>query len=259
MTETSEFERVLEAAARIPDGACEVCPEPERFIAFHRGELEADAMETLRERIARCERCGERSRDARRFLDALAGGMVADGIVAGEGAATRLVGRRRLWAAAAAVIVLGAGVGFWLRWSAPAPWESVSIAKAPYDDVVWRQSKSDEAEFAEAMDPYARGELPAAARTLETFLAAHPGHGEAQFYLGVTFLLLGRPGDAAKLLERAAAGGVEDAPWYLSLALLKAGVPETALASLDRVAAAPGPYQPQAAALAAAIRRRLER
>jgi hypothetical protein len=88
--------------------------------------------------------------------------------------------------AAAATLLFALACGLWLlrrevapaartAWNAPPVFVATELrAPAPLA-----------AEFARAMEPYARAAWPEARRTLEAFLAQHAAHGPAHFYLAV--------------------------------------------------------------------------
>ncbi len=177
-------------------------------------------------------------------------------------------------AAAVTVLVLCLVPSAWHRTPAPGDdaldWRDLAVEKAAYlpplagtDDLVWRGDQGESApgapgagrnsDLARAMQPYEAGDYGTAVRSLEEFLAAHPGDGAALFYEGVSLLLLGRAEDSLAPLEQAsmrtAGSDRDEALWYLALARLKTGNPEAAIEDLDRVVAGGGMHAQEAAAL----------
>jgi tetratricopeptide (TPR) repeat protein len=270
MTHDERVEAVLKRAFE-SRGSGE-CPGESALVAFYRGRLSEAEAESVREHLAACAACVELARDARAFVEAMGDAVVP---AMPPSRATR-------WLAAAAVLAVALLAGIWLTRTAPvapdpetraaepspkAPgrWQDLPVAAAAYpaapeDELVFRSDEPRADEFREAMAPYVRGDHAAAEAALTRFLASHPGDAGAAFYRGVSLLLLGRPEEAAPLLE-SAAGSPEppdEARWYLALALLKAGEDSAALRALEAVAGVPGPRQLEAKRLAGEVRGALD-
>lgn len=243
----------LSAAARAVAAArSSGCPPEERLLALHARSLSPADEEDVRDHLAVCDSCGETSRDARRFLDAMA-----------QRRPTRSAWRLPLAAAAGLLLALGAAwTAVLLRGrepqpqaaatAAPAPparafdaWADLAIAKAPYapaatvdEEIVFRGESGGEAApsaFSRAMEAYARDDFAAAERDLGAHLRQDPGDRRASFYRGVSLLLLGRAGEARPPLTAAAEGqgaAALEARYYLALACLRSGEAAAAEASL---------------------------
>jgi len=112
------------------------------------------------------------------------------------------------------------------------------------------------APFARGMEHYAARRYASAEPLLAQASRAAPRDAEAAFYLGVTRLLLDRPGEAEAALRVA----VTSAPtsglyrWYLAQAFLRRGDGRAALRELDRLAAGSDEFSEKARALRTRIR-----
>jgi len=241
---TGPGDRLREAcsASAAPRGPC---LSAERLIAFYGGEIEGPEAEALREHLAACPVCLELARDARTFLAA----MGDETLIAAQKAAPTQRAWGRRWAAAAALFLVAglAAWGWWRHARAPA-WQELTIAKAEYplprvDDqgIVWRGEEEETDAFAQAIDPYVRGDYAAAEQRLATYLRQHPKDPEADLYRGVSLLLLRRRGEAIAPLEETAGSGQEpvasEARWYLAQAYLATGAISSARHELERLAA----------------------
>jgi tetratricopeptide (TPR) repeat protein len=108
---------------------------------------------------------------------------------------------------AAAALLLGLALGLWFLRGGDEGRERALAALVPPTYVAGELRGADEdlaAEFARAMEPYARAEWPAAVRALEELLARHPAHGPAHFYLAAASAALGDTARAEAEYERAA-------------------------------------------------------
>lgn len=258
---TRSFDEEVERAARAIHPSETSCHSAERLVDFYIHRLDEAEAEDLRSHLAACPACLAAAADARRFVASMRG--LRDLPVA----ASRSV-RRGGWLAAAAVAAVAAGlVVYQMGGHSPtdpvARWRELVVAKAPYtpgergDGVLWRGGAApsgEEGAFADGMKAYASGDLALAARLLEASLSSGSGHDEAPFYLGVTLLLLERPGEAHAQLERAARGTAPgtraEATWYLALARLKSGRQDAAIELLEDLVADPaGSHRREAADL----------
>jgi hypothetical protein len=112
----------------------------------------------------------------------------------------------------------------------------------------------DQAAFLAAIGPgfdaYRAGLFALAAGRLDAVGQAYPEAVEPPLYAGVSLLLLNRPAEAVRRLERArtlARGEfVAEADWQLSLAHVHAGDPELARPGLQGLCATTSPYQARA-------------
>jgi hypothetical protein len=248
----------LRAALRARPGAVGACPAEERVFAFYAGSLAFADEDEVRAHLVACAACREVAADAREFLAA----------IGGEPGRTAALGspRWRTVAALAAGLVLLAGGALLTRRlvprpqpsaapaPAPNPWRDLPVETAEYvpeDDVLWRDEGAPAGDgFADAMEPYARGDFAESARRLGAYLARRPQDTRARFYHGVTLLLLGRDGEAVAALEPVT--GDErlgpEARWYLALAHLRAGESKRARPLLQGLAEGSGPRRAAAQA-----------
>jgi tetratricopeptide (TPR) repeat protein len=260
---------VAEAMRRQPRKRA--CLNADQLVEFYRGELDESQIELIRDHLAECTDCLELARDARQFLAAMGESVTAElrnGTVSSGWFQTR--SGKLLLIAASLVIVAGAGLLVWREWrvKSPAgrqaqgpsatptprvpenPWQDLTIAKAEYtrpktsrEELIWRdgnaQTPNRPGPFVRAMAPYEQNDFAAAEKQLAQFLEKNPNHAAANFYRGVSQLLLGKLSEAVTSLEAAVAHGDvgfrEEALWYLALAHLKAGSHSRALADLDAV------------------------
>ncbi len=245
------------------------CPDTARIWAAVTGELPARTARELVDHAATCPACAFAWRLAHEVA-------VEAGTESAAAAAPASIFTGFRWRSAwlAAGLALAALLGTFLalqlggqgRRDAAAHWRHVAVIPAPSvatgGALVWRGEPAADAELAAALVPYSQGDWPAAERALSSLMLTHPADGRGAFYLGVTLLLLDRPGDAAARLEeagrlRGVAADLID--WYLALALLKSGRAADAIAPLDRLAAAPVHHRAEAMALRERVRAVLER
>jgi hypothetical protein len=228
-------------------GARSACPAPDLLLPAVEGVLPEPGLTRVREHLATCPLCRELSTaldnaasegpslQERGRLDARFAGL----------------GRRRFpsWMAAAAAVLLTAGAAAWVSLlpefrppvpgepprSAPAPSRAPAFVLAlkkpsielPAAALVLRGSTVEPyiSALVAALDPFRRGQYDDAARRLAAVERQYPQKPHVPFYLGVSELLAGRPGDAIAPLQRSrslAADGTAihaDASWYLAVAL----------------------------------------
>jgi hypothetical protein len=109
-------------------------------------------------------------------------------------------GRLRLFAAAAAVLLLSSLGVWWLRIRPDREGRLAANDPPRYVAAELRApGEPGDGAFERAMEPYGRSQWSEAARELTAFLEQRPGHGPARFYLAATHEQLGE-------LERAEAG-----------------------------------------------------
>jgi hypothetical protein len=257
-----KFEDELKEASRSLSSPAGSCLPEDRLLAFYGDRVEEGEAEEIRGHLAACPSCVATAREARAFSETMSGW-------AGRREARPVRPRAAWWLAAAAVILAAGLIAYRLATSPVVPEASrrsdVIVAKAPYpldtgskEPILWRGGSSDETgaprDFGPGMEAYAGGRLEDAARRLASALETTPAHEPSRFYLGVTLLLLERPGEAIDPLQRVAADGTpllrQEARWYLALASLKAGHTVRAAEILSAIASNPeGPHGAEAAAL----------
>ena len=250
------------------------CLDEDQLVEFYLGRLEESRNESIQDHLAECSDCLELSKDVRQFLAVMDKSMDSTDAVPAEASHSSPfglgVGPRLFLLAASVVVAVTAGIVYWQgsRVEAPPPqaqgpqptasatttpenpWRDLQIAKAQYtpattppDEPLYRddspQAQPKPSAFAQAMQPYERNDFAEADRRLKQFTEKSPGHAAAQFYRGVSLLLLGKPTEAIAPLETAVAKGEgrmrEEAQWYLALTYLKVGDHSQALKQLDTV------------------------
>jgi tetratricopeptide (TPR) repeat protein len=109
-----------------------------------------------------------------------------------------------------------------------------------------------------ALEPYQSGDYGAATSRLEAFVQQYPAAADGFLYLGVSYLMAGRPAEALAPLERAAALKPEaerrEIDWYLAAADQRSGRLPNAKTLLGGLCEAPGAFQPDACAAEATLR-----
>lgn len=250
MRKDEPIERILQEAVERLAAEVGPCPPPESLVAFYEGRLSEPEMELLRDHIAACAACTATAREVRGFLAQ----------PSARAAPARASHRRPL--AVAAVFALGALLGLFLSrswepsqlstWQEMLPHILVKKDWAPpvaSTALLWRdveppQGGPPQDAFAQAMDPYLRGEYAAASAALRGVLQDNPFHEPAALYLGISLLLDHQPEEASVVLEKLAAGAAlketrDEALWYGALSRLEANRPQDARVLLDRLLAQP--------------------
>jgi tetratricopeptide (TPR) repeat protein len=274
------------AAQRRPRAA--PCLDEDQLVEFYLGRLEESRNDSIQDHLAECADCLELSKDVRQFLAAMDESVDSiDAVPAGVSHESPFglgVAPRLFLLAASLAIAVGAGLWFWRasRVEAPPPqaqrpqptpsatttpenqWRDLQIAKAQYtpattprDEPLYRddspQAQRKPSAFAQAMQPYERNDFAEADRRLGQFTEKNPSHAAAQFYRGVSLLLLGKSAEAIAPLETAVTKGEgrmrEEAHWYLALTYLKTGDHLKALEQLDNVVQISGKRRSDAEAL----------
>ena len=109
-----------------------------------------------------------------------------------------------------------------------------------------------------ALEPCQSGDYGAATSRLEAFLHQYPAAADGFLYLGVAYLMAGRPVEAVAPLERAAALKPEaerrEIDWYLATAEQRSGRLSDGKTLLAELCQAPGAYQANACAAAATLK-----
>jgi len=119
------------------------------------------------------------------------------------------------------------------------------------------------AALASALEPFGRGDYEDAARRLDAIRLAQPDDAFASYYLGVSYLLAGRPADADVPLQRAreltAPGTVMhgDATWYLAIVLERSDRVDQAAPLLKQLCGSGGSHDAPACAALVALASRI--
>jgi len=154
---------------------------------------------------------------------------------------------RRPWvfAVAAAVVAVAAGLGVWMRLEPtsairPELAELAAIVPPEYAPVRLRGSEDEAAgRFREAMELYAVGDWNSALPGLRAAAVLDPEAPHIAFYLGACALLAGETHEAIIQLQRTVDLGdtpfLEEALFYLAKAHLQAGDVTAARGALDKV------------------------
>jgi tetratricopeptide (TPR) repeat protein len=215
----------------------------ERYLL--RGLSEAD-QEAFEQHYFECPRCFEELQTYRALQLELKRAAPA---ISAERADTR-IGSTWAWAAAAAVAVLVIGVSTWLREkgpvtrsvqtpvqqaparqqpvepSVPSLSELTQVQPPPYVPATFR-GPEDEArrQFRQAMQLYSKGDFQAAISGLRSASKLDPKAPDISFFLGVCYLLTGRPDTAINHLRATVPLGdspyLEDAHFYLAKAYIQ--------------------------------------
>jgi hypothetical protein len=181
------------------------------------------------------------------------------------------------WGAVAAALLVAAGLGWWRFHPTPAPLAPVAshaaqpvdngsalelFARAdppPYTVPKLRGGSGSGARFREGMAQYRVGNYDAAISALTSAAAADPKSADAQFFLGICYLLTGRA-DLAKARLRATIDlgdslDLEMARFYLAKAFLREKDAAAAEAELERAIAMHGDLEKQSRELLEQIRK----
>jgi tetratricopeptide (TPR) repeat protein len=161
-------------------------------------------------------------------------------------AALRPSAWRQPWVLAlAAVVVVAAGLGIWIRFQPnstvrPELAELAAVVPPTYAPVRLRGSEDDAAHrFREAMELYAAGDWRGALPGLRAAAGLDPEAPHIGFYLGACALLAGETGEAITELERTADLGdtpfLEEALFYVAKAHLREGGVTAAREALGKV------------------------
>jgi len=155
------------------------------------------------------------------------------------------------WAAIAAAVAAIAVTGVLVRQlRAPSSDDRPSVLRLQKSivginqdsDLVWRGSgRSERADLALALEPYAKDDFAEAARRLKDVVSRHPQSAVAHLHLGVSLLFLHQPDAAIAPLENAERLAVTqpelaaDAGWYLALAFHALGQNQRSVEKLEAV------------------------
>jgi hypothetical protein len=221
----------------------------ERYL---RGELSDEESQHFEEHYFSCDDCWERLRDlsVTRLELAEPRWAVADG----EAVRPGWMGGWT-WALAAVLALLAVGVAFWLKDSTPGAsegrWtELAAVEPAPYQPQSLRGPDVEANAFEEAMVPYQRGDYGVAAERLTVVVGIEPQNAAASFYLGVSYLLSGRPREAVESLTRVVDAGesrfLESALWYRAKAWLRQGDVAAAREDFENLASRDGALEAEA-------------
>lgn len=253
-------------------------PDEETWVRFASGELAADERERLVDHALSCEECAAIARAVAHVRE---GAPAID-----PGAAlttTPSHGRRDVWVAMAAALVIAIGGVLALRQGQPTRTETDGLvsatpsgqtpAPAPLEPREWARldaapevrlpaslalavrgadQERDELlqAFGEGIAPYREGRFREAAARLAPLAARRPDVPEFAFYLGVARLHAGDSSAAVVPLRAARASALvgDDARWHEAVALERATRRGEAEAVLSELCASSSPYQPRACA-----------
>jgi tetratricopeptide (TPR) repeat protein len=250
------------------------CPAPELLLAADSGSLPEERGAEVIAHLRSCSRCSALLRDLsdRELADpqpeeaARIRNRVFDGIAVPDALTAWRV--RPSFALAAALSLAFIGVLLWYSSSnvvttsrAPvkaAPRQTVfrvekAPVKLPASILVWRGPGGGyEAELGRAIALYRSEQYSQAAQQFEAIARTNPQSVEAQFYLGVSQLLVGRASDARASLIKARemdrGSLTDDISWYLALANVKTGNSAEAMSDLRKLCPKPGGYSARACA-----------
>lgn len=244
---------------------CERYPDPAEAERYVSGDMTEHEQSTFEQHFFTCDVCFERVRELQQVQAALRP-------PGGAHAAPRRSARWIAGLSAAAMLVLSVGAWQWFSRTAPSHPTGSSAESSPqtgvndasgrahtreaaigalalvtppsFTPVTTRGSDSGaRRQFEAAMVKYGAGRYADAEAGLSAAVASAPDLAPAQFYLGVSRLLLGHPSDARPPLTAAASLGVspwnEESHFYLAKAALAQDDVATAAKEL-KVAAASG-------------------
>ena len=130
-----------------------------------------------------------------------------------------------------------------------------AAVRLPLASLVWRGDENKVADaypasLSKALESYREGNYGASVSALEEVTAKYPRRPEAQFYLGVSLLLVGRAADAIAHLENVRTAGESSVSpeigWYLAAALENAGRKQEAEPLFRSLCNASGIHQKEA-------------
>jgi hypothetical protein len=240
------------------------CPPPALLRGFHAQVLSPVLQQRVSDHVSRCVMCqslGDAMEGATGDLTREEQARISSHIRARIEAAQRGPGIRSWWLLAAALVGLAvASALVWQTNSLPLSTDSASalrLEKPPVrlpdepTDLLWR-GRADSApvdEFATALEPYRADDLGETEKRLAALVNRFPRDSYAQFYLGVTRLLIASrsgtansfdryaPAIAALQVARGLAGNdrelAQQTSWYLALAYTFAGDGRRAAELLD--------------------------
>jgi len=217
---------------------------PSRYVLGELSEPEQDAFE---QHYFECERCFEAVRTCQALQASLA----------------RRPRRNWLpWAAcaAAAALLLAAGLELVRRPVSPAPVPHAAVKAAPapmqllaeFTPPVYTSPQLRSASggpFTDAMARYQQGDWTGAIAQLRPIMEQNPDHQAAHFFLGICYLLTKNPADGIPLLQDAVRLGgaayLEEAHYYLAKAYLGKNDATRARAELNAIVDLHGDMEPQ--------------
>ena len=241
------------------------------------GTLTAQDRDAFEAHFFECDRCFEELRT----LQSLHVELQHSAPIQAPASSAQL--RRRLPAsawAAAAVLVIAIGTGFWTVRRIHEPSRALTtrtpptipqptsdradvgaarvaqlarVEPPPYIPVTLRSAEDWRVRLEKAMAEYSGARYAEAAHGLEVVTAAKPSATNAWFYLGISYLMLERTDDAIRALQRCIdtrdAAYAQDAQFFLAKAFLRKGDREAALRALEAVATSTGPRADEARTL----------
>jgi TolA-binding protein len=254
----------------------------ERYVSGTAPEAERDAFEIHVLECVACRRALEAQMD---LADALRAARSPAGLPAPAARPTPAGPRPVKWLPIAATLAATALAGIVYMRVGPTPLPSEPPASAPEPPPASAPSRSlgpalEKAQvtlsaeralrvrgsgadsfledFGAAIEPYRNDDYARAAERLGALARQHPKSPEAQFFLGVSLLFLGRSAEAAAALEKAVglAKGPQrdDAEWYLALALIRTDQRAKALMRFEALCAREGTRRAAACAAIGTLR-----
>ena len=251
------FESLSHDARFTPD-----CPPPDRLWAGARGELAPSEVESLALHVAECGACAEAWRVAKDFGEpaqyaqpahAFKWWMPAAAVIVLAGAVSLFYFTRPAVTTAPTVATMPAPSGPAITFDKPSVWVSPKHAltfRGPNEQSFLSEMKT-------AVEPYERGDYPAAVRSLTALRAKYRDVAEPALYQGLSFLLAGDAANAIEPLEHARdlidIEEMENVTWYLAAAYERAGRRGDALRFAQAVCNLKAPRSEAACAAAARL------
>jgi len=235
------------------------------------GQLGPDEQQAYEDHYFQCSNCFEELQLRQAMQSQL--GKMRPGIPARRGKFNWLT-----WGAVAAALLVAVGLGWWRFHPTPAPVAPMASHRAPPVDngpalellaradapsytapTLRGGSTGSGVRFREGMAQYRVGNYEAAISALTSVAAADPKSADAQFFLGICYLLTGRS-DLAKARLRATIDlgdslDLEMAHFYLAKALLRERDAAGAEAELERAIAMHGDLEKQSRELLEQVRK----
>lgn len=259
------------------------CPAAEMLRASQEGCLPEPELSRVRQHIASCPVCAALTQDLA-AVDAGPTPLEERRMRARIGLPVQAVPESKSpWWFRFAPWVLAAGcaalaIGVWSRMDSkpgrelPPPVAKVepprplpvrpAAVRMPLASLVWRGEDNKQqdpypTELTRALAAYRGARYDEAIPALRAVAVKYPRRAEAQFYLGVSLLMVGRDADAIAPLEGAKAAGESpvsvDVNWYLAIALFHTGRTGESKSLFQSMCAVAGAHQKEACAALASM------
>lgn len=270
--EVDELDRLRAAFGSSSDGAVSAadCPRPDRIWAAARGEAGRAETRRLVDHTISCAACAEDWRLARELSARLEPAARVSAQWSGWPQFVRALNSGPLAAAAAAIVLfVGAAIALSIlrepradsgtagssrpvdsaaravppRAQPVLPLEPPTVKLSAAHSLATRRGENTDDRFLEelgrALEPYRAGDLAAASERLQNVATRYPRAPEPVLYQGVSLLLIGRPVEAVRPLERAREIAdeslVREASWYLAVAYERSGQGARAIGELRQL------------------------